>query len=131
MTHTAVLQALILFIQQNIEKLEYEEAGYNQIKLKLKVEDVEDDDVEEIPRTETYHKIEPFLDKISEVFDKYISLHGAYIGPMKFNVLDQDGETIEVRVGPGETDGFGWLTGKISCIIPTKVGQHHFKTHFG
>lgn len=55
----------------------------------------------------------PLRDKIDTAFSGHINANGIYTGATNFTFLDANSDEVRVTVGPGESDGFGWLTGRI------------------
>lgn len=58
----------------------------------------------------------PLRDKIDTAFSGHINDDGIYTGSTSFTFLDGNSQKVCGTVGPGESDGFGWLTGRVRLV---------------
>lgn len=73
----------------------------------------------------------PFKEKIDADFSKFISGDGVYVGAFKKTVKDKNGDDVVISVGPGETDSFGWLTGKVRIVYKLDGKRMYDQVYFG
>lgn len=73
----------------------------------------------------------PYLDSIDEEFSTRINGNGSYVGPTKGIVGGKRGEFVHFTVGPGEKDGFGWLSGRISISYELDGAMMSESIYFG
>lgn len=120
MTTQEALKKLITFLKESAGDLELESVFADLDTKRLVLVDVSEH------RTKTADLIAPYTDEVDRIFSQYINNNGVYVGPRRFDI---DG--VAVTVGPGETDSFGWLTGRVKMTVPTNEGPIEFTTYFG